>query len=121
MPAGFSFDYFSASDGLTQVFVWKSTRFVLLSSIFGEKWTIRFGLTGDGRWVEGIWSEEYVSDFASAAVRIATTTSPGTMAQLEGRDRIPERGRYESYVTGYGPQLRRVISALRTGILQRLD
>ncbi|VDB91651.1 unnamed protein product [Peniophora sp. CBMAI 1063] len=63
----FSIDYFSALDGLTQVFLVGSTRFVFLSSVFGEEWTVRLGLVGDGRWYEGVWNAEDVSAFASAA------------------------------------------------------
>ena len=81
MSPGFSFDYFSPLDGLTQVFVWESSIFVLLSSIFGEEWTVRIGLIGEGRWWEGVWTEEDVYDFASAAVRSRTTAVRPDMAK----------------------------------------
>ncbi|KZV71117.1 hypothetical protein PENSPDRAFT_751986 [Peniophora sp. CONT] len=103
MSAEFSFDYFSALDGLAQVFVSESSRFVLISSVFGEEWTVRLGLVGEGRWWEGVWSEEDVFDFASAA---GQDTSEKPMRALCDRLRITiEKG--DLGIVNWDPSLAR--------------
>jgi hypothetical protein len=70
MPDEFSFEQFSGLDGLvvTQASTVLSSRIVILSSVSSDTWRLRLGSLGEGRWWEGIWSEE---DVYSAIVRFA--------------------------------------------------
>jgi len=68
MSDNFSFDYFTRLEGLIQLFSCKSSRFVLLSSVSPDAWTVKLGQISDGKWWEGVWSEEDVLGIAGQNV-----------------------------------------------------
>lgn len=50
---------FSCLDELTQVIYQSIYKFVVLSTVSDDKWTIHLGLSGaQGRWWQGSWGEE---------------------------------------------------------------
>ncbi|ESK93653.1 hypothetical protein Moror_1470 [Moniliophthora roreri MCA 2997] len=50
--------HFGCLDELIQIIYQNVNRFVLISSVNDEQWTIKMGLTGsEGRWWSGSWSE----------------------------------------------------------------
>ncbi|TFK19324.1 hypothetical protein FA15DRAFT_683004 [Coprinopsis marcescibilis] len=55
------FSNFGALDELIQVIYQSAYRFVVLSSVSDDNWTIHLGLSGSqGRWWKGIWTEANV-------------------------------------------------------------
>ena len=66
MPEKFSFSYFTALHGLTQVVTKNETRFVLISTVTLESWTIHLGIADEGKWLTGSWRED---DVLAIAVR----------------------------------------------------
>ncbi|KAI0769631.1 hypothetical protein BD413DRAFT_671700 [Trametes elegans] len=55
------FSHFSPLDELIQVIYQGSSRFVIISSVDDDSWTVHVGLTGEeGRWWQGRWTEKDV-------------------------------------------------------------
>lgn len=59
--------HFGSLDELVQVVYQSFSRFVVLSKVDDESWTVHLGLSGpEGRWWRGAWGEE---DILQLAVR----------------------------------------------------
>jgi len=64
---GSPFEQFGCLDELIQVIYHKFDRFVLLSNVTDDEWTVHVGLSGEqGRWWQGSWKD---TDVFKAIVR----------------------------------------------------
>ncbi|KAI0082040.1 hypothetical protein K474DRAFT_1681735 [Panus rudis PR-1116 ss-1] len=55
--------YFNGLDELIQLIYQGAHKFVLLSSVDSTNWTLHLGLTGEGRWFKGKWTESDIHKF----------------------------------------------------------
>lgn len=71
---------FSCLDELTQVIYQSFYRFVVLSNVSGDRWTVHLGLSGpEGRWWRGNWGE---ADILQVVVRVYSSALPQEMPAI---------------------------------------
>jgi hypothetical protein len=79
--------YFSALDELIQIIYQGSAKFVLMSRVDYNSWTVHLGLSGpEGRWWRGRWTDESVKSITVgffAHLRVCGITEWCTGLQAE--------------------------------------